>query len=410
MKGEWLRGMGRAGGPLVTIVVSLAVLVLVIAWLSGAFVEKVPPGRTEPEVRLAAGAMTDEVHEISKQAIEEAVGTIKAASRSVLSAKLLATISELNVTAGDQVEPGDVLIRLDDAEYARRLEQGRQSVTSAEATREQAERDFERAQSLMASNAISRAEFDQSDRNLRVARAEEMRAQQALAEAEVMLSYTTIVAPKPGRVVDRLAEVGDMARPGEPLLVLYDAGSLRLEAPVMEQRAVELRVGQRLEVAIDALGRTFTATVDEIVPQADALSRSFLVKASLPPDDDLYEGMFGRLRIPAGERRHLCLNTDAIVRIGQLEFVDVVTPDGGLERRLVKTGQLGMPGRQEVLSGIAAGERVVLRPAQAGDAPTTTGPLAPADPPAPADPSAPADRSEGRFDEAGTLGGGGERR
>ncbi len=83
----------------------------------------------------------------------------------------------------------------------------------------------------------------------------------------------------------------------------------------------------------------------------------------------LYEGMFGRLRIPAGERRHLCLNTDAVIEVGQLEFVDVVLPDGNIERRLIKIGQLGMPGRQEVLSGVEAGERVVLH----GDASGTGG-------------------------------------
>jgi membrane fusion protein (multidrug efflux system) len=115
-----------------------------------------------------------------------------------------------------------------------------------------------------------------------------------------------------------------------------------------------------LKVYVDALTREFDATIDEIVPQAEAPSRSFLVKASLPRSEDLYEGMFGRLLIPAGERRHLCLATDAVVRIGQLEFVDVVLPDGELERRLIRTGQVGIPGRQEVLSGVEAGERIVL--------------------------------------------------
>jgi hypothetical protein len=77
--------------------------------------------------------------------------------------------------------------------------------------------------------------------------------------------------------------------------------------------------------------------------------------------------MFGRLLIPAGERRHLCLNTDALIEVGQLEFVDVVLPDGNIERRLVKTGQLGMPGRQEVLSGVEAGERVLIHGTEAAD-------------------------------------------
>ncbi len=89
------------------------------------------------------------------------------------------------------------------------------------------------------------------------------------------------------------------------------------------------------------------------------------MKASLPRSEDLYEGMFGRLRIPAGTRRHLCLATDAVRRVGQLEFVDVVTSKGSVERRYIKTGRVGIPGRIEVLSGLRAGEQVVLHAAAA---------------------------------------------
>jgi RND family efflux transporter MFP subunit len=197
---------------------------------------------------------------------------------------------------------------------------------------------------------------------LDVSSAEESRAEQAVNEGKAMLSYATIKAPRGGRIVDRLAEPGDTSRPGEPILVLYDATSLRLEAPVLEQLAVKLRAGDKLDVYIDALEREVESTIDEIVPQADAPSRSFLVKASIPRSDDLFEGMFGRLRIPAGQRRHLCLATDAIHKVGQLEFVEVVTSDEQIERRFIKTGRLGMPGRIEVLSGLRVGERVVIKP------------------------------------------------
>jgi multidrug resistance efflux pump len=136
--------------------------------------------------------------------------------------------------------------------------------------------------------------LDEANRRAQVARAEESRLQQAVEEAKISLSYTTIKAPKSGRVVDRQAEPGDMARPGVPLLTIYDATSLRVEAPVLEHLAVQLDVGQKLRVYVDAVEREFEATVDEIVPQADAPSRSFLVKASLPKSEDLYEGIFAR--------------------------------------------------------------------------------------------------------------------
>jgi RND family efflux transporter MFP subunit len=342
-------------------IVGFAVLILAIAWLAGAFTPKIEPGAVEPAVRKLAGEPTDQVHEVTKEYIEEAVGTLRAARRTAISAKVLATIEEITVTAGDQVEAGDVLVRLDAKELQARLRQADQALIGAVAARKQAEHDYNRTKSLHEKRVASQAELDRATADLDVAKAEEARQTEAVDEAKAQVSYATITAPKAGRVVDRLAEEGDTARPGEPLLVLYDASSLRLEAPVPEKLAVKLQVGQQLEVSIDALGRKETATIDEIVPQVDAASRSFLVKAALPPSAGLYEGIFGRLLIPAGTRRHLCLATDAIRRVGQLEFVDVVLPDETVETRLIKTGRMGMPGRIEVLSGLRADETVILR-------------------------------------------------
>jgi len=342
------------------VVVGLIGLAMVIAWIAGVFTEKIPPGESAPMVRTLQGQATDVVHEVEKDYIEEAVGTLKAANRSEISAKVLATISGISVSAGDFVQEGDLLVELDTQELSARLNQAKESLAATRAALQEAESDFKRNQRLFESNAVSRQAYEVSERNLSVARADERRAQEAVREAEVLLSYSKIRAPRDGRIVDRLAEPGDTAQPGKPLLTLYDVQTLRLETPVRESLALQLSVGDRLEVQVDSVDKQFTATIDEIVPQADAASRSFLVKANLPRDENLFEGMYGRLQIPAGTRRHLCLATDAIRRVGQLQFVDVVLPDGTLQRRLIKTGRLGIPGRVEVLSGVEANERVVI--------------------------------------------------
>lgn len=354
------KAVWRVVKHVVPITLGLVALIVLIAWLAGTFVKKIEPAREDRAARKLAEELTDIVHEVEKQYIEEAIGTLRASSRTIVSAKILATIEEITVTAGDEVQAGDLLVRLNDDELEARLQQAKQSVVVAQATREEAELAFTRDSDLFGQNVIAKATYDKSKAALDIARAQVQRADEAVREAEFLLAYTMITAPKAGRIVDRLAEPGDTASPGIPILVLYDATSLRLEAPVMEQLAVKLRPGDKLDVYVDALERELEATIDEIVPQADAPSRSFLVKASLPRSDDLYEGMFGRLRIPAGTRRHLCLATSAIQRIGQLEFVDVVLPDGSLEKRYIKTGRLGIPGRVEVLSGLKADEQVVL--------------------------------------------------
>jgi len=345
------------------LVVGMVLLVAVIAWLAGVLVDKIQPGPAVAADRVMAPADKDRwdiVHEVRKEYFEEAVGTLKAASRTEISARVLAVINKIYVSAGTPVQEGAKLIELDPRNLETQLSQAKAALAAADAAANQAEGDYQRALKMGARNLISQQEMDGATRKRDVTRAELDHARQAKTEAEVMLSYATITAPKAGMIVDRLAEEGDTARPGVPLLVLYDPASLRLEAPVMEDLAIKLKLGQTLMVHIDATDSDVRATVDEIVPKAEAASRSFLVKVKLPRSPKLKEGMYGRLLVPAGTRRHLCLATAAIDTIGQLEFVWVIRPDRSMERRFIKTGRLGMPGRVEVLSGLKAGERVLL--------------------------------------------------
>jgi membrane fusion protein (multidrug efflux system) len=340
--------------------VGLVALVAIIAWLAGALGSKIQPGQQAVAARPLAGRPTALVQELIEPYTEEAVGTLKAADRTVISARILATVERMAVAAGDRVETGDLLVQLTAGEYRARVEQADEALSAAIATRSESETAFQRAQELYTGRAIPRSQFDAVEARVKVARADEARARQALEEAKVLYSYTRILAPKAGRIVDRLVEPGDTVSPGQALLVLYDPETLRLEAPVSEAHAVKLKVGQALAVHIDALDENVSGTIAEIVPQADAPSRSFLVKAAVPRTSGLYEGMFGRLLIPAGRRRHLYIPVSAVQSIGQLEFVDVALSDGTLERRYVKTGRPGADDAVEALSGLRAGERVVV--------------------------------------------------
>lgn len=348
------------------VTIGLAVLVVIIAALSGMFTEKIAPGRTGEIARhtVSSDVPTDTVHEIVQPYVAESIGTLRAAARTDVSAQIAARILEIRVRAGDRVEVGDVLVRLDPSEFESALGEAEGAVVSAEASLRLAQQDFDRMAELVKQNAIAKAQYDAADRTVKTSQAQLDQARQAVARAKVRLGYTVIDAPQSGTIVDTLAEPGEIASPGRPLLTLYDLSSLRLEVPIMENLAGKIRTGDHLSVQIDALeNRQFEATVDEIVPQAQAASRSFLVKLRLPKIDGAYEGMFGRLQIPAGERRHLCLNQQAVQTIGQLNFVDVVRDDNTLERRMVKLGRVGIPGRVEVISGLEPNERVLLRTA-----------------------------------------------
>ncbi len=344
--------------------VGLVVLVLIIAVLSGMFVEKIAPGRSGDVIRqtVSADARTDAVHEIVMPYVAEAIGTLRAASRTDVSAQVAARILEIRVKAGDEVEVGDVLIRLEPSEFQATLGEAEAAAVAAEASVRQALLDYERSAELIKQNAIAKASFDKSTRMVTTSQAQLEQARQAVERAKVRLSYMVIDAPQAGTVVDTLAEPGEITSPGVPLVTIYDLSSLRLEVPLMENLAGKIRPGERLAVQIDALqDQQFEATVDEIVPQAQAASRSFLVKLRLPKIEGAYEGMFGRLKVPVGDRRHLCLNQQAVQTIGQLTFVDVVREDNTLERRMVKLGREGDKDHVEVISGLEPNERVLLR-------------------------------------------------
>ncbi len=367
----------RIGLPVLTAVALLGALGLVIAWMSGVFEEKIDAGQVEtvrPRATPKQLAGAYEVQARVKPYVEEAVGTLKAASRTEVASRVMAPIEEVTVRAGSVVRRGDVLIRLERRNLETKLSQAEASLAAVEAERNNAANTYTRTRELFEKTVRTRESLDEATEAYRVAQARLAHAEQALAEARVQLSYTTIAAPKDGVVVDRLAEEGDMAQPGVPLLVLYDPTSLRLEVPVMENLAVNVHAGDELEVRIDALDQTVRAVVDEKVPQAEAASRSFLIKVRLPRLEGMYEGMFGRLRIPSGRRRHLCLHAGAVETVGQLEYVDVINPDNTLQRRLIRTGRVGYADHVEVLSGLEAGERVVLKRPGTADPPNTIPP------------------------------------
>jgi RND family efflux transporter MFP subunit len=275
-----------------------------------------------------------------------------------VAARILARIEEVRVRAGSEVKAGDVLVVLDARDLEARVGETGEALRAARARLELARAEKGRVDELIAAGVATRARLDQVTSELRVASAELDRLEQSRSEAETALSHTQIRSPVDGRVVDRLAEPGDTTVPGQPLLRIYDPSVLRVEAPVRESLAVRLQVGDPLRVEVPAVGDAFAGVIDEIVPFAEPGARTLLVKVRLPADARLFAGLFARVAIPAGRIERLAVDAGAVERVGQLEFATVVRGDGAFERRLVTTGAGLEGGRVEVLSGLAAGDRV----------------------------------------------------
>lgn len=336
----------------------LLVIAVAVGWLSGWFESKIPGDGAVPGVaQVIAESDTVAVESVVEPAFEWASGTVRSARRTTVAARILARIEEVRVTAGEDVAAGDLLVILDARDLRARAAGAREALKAAEAQRDLAQSELERADALLKRGVGTRQRYDQALSALQVSEAEVDRLLQGVREAETALSYTEIRVPAAGRVIDRLAEPGDTVSPGQPLLRLYDPTALRVEVPVRESLAVRLRVDDELRIEVPALAETLTGPIDEFVPFAEPGARTLLVKVRMPSDDRLFSGLYARVAVPAGERSRLLVPAEAVTRIGQLEFVTVIE-ESGPARRMVTSGQRMADGRVDILSGLAAGERV----------------------------------------------------
>ncbi len=153
--------------------------------------------------------------------------------------------------------------------------------------------------------------------------------------------------------------MGTMVTPGQPLFYLETPGQPELHAWVAESLLPYISVGQRFDVTVDALKKTVSGVVREIVPQAETTTRTVLVKIALAPDKDLVNGMFGRFNISYGSYSTLVIPRRSVREVGQIRVVDVVRPDGRISRRFVTLGKVHGD-LVEVLSGLTAGEEVLV--------------------------------------------------
>lgn len=281
----------------------------------------------------------------SHVATEEVVGTVRSKLRAVVEAKVTGRVLESLATPGALVRAGDLLARIEVQEIQAKVDQ-------AKATLDQAQRDFERQKQLFASNTSTRQEYDAANARVSVATA-------GLSEAETMMGYARVTAPFDGVVTRKLADVGDLAMPGRPLFEIEAPTNLRFEADLPEAILDRIQMGATMRVRVASVAEPMEATVSEIAPVADPVSRTFRVKLDLPSAPGLRTGQFGRVSVPIAETQLLLIPASAVIRRGQMELVYVVK-EGHASLRLVKTGK-ALTNGLEILSGIEAGETVAIR-------------------------------------------------
>lgn len=299
-----------------------------------------PPATSPVDVHVST--LTDAAAGLSFPALVESDQEARLATR------MSGTIRTLRVDVGDRVRTGDVLVELDEADLRARLTQARAAETLAEQS-------HQRFTNLVRDRAASQHELDQATAALEAARGQRQ-------EVEAQLAYTTLRAPFDGVITRRMADPGDLAAPGQPLLILTGTGALRLVADLPARRAGVLRPGSEVTFRIDGITQPIPGVVERVVEAVGAQARTFRVEAvtrtAIPT---VIPGTYARMQIEQTDASIRWIPSDALVRRGQLTGVYTVE-DGLLRLRWIRVGQ-ERGDAVEFLSGPLGLEEVVRRPA-----------------------------------------------
>ncbi len=293
-------------------------------------------------------------------------GVVEAVRQATVSARITGEVAAVYFDVDQFVPKGKVIVRFKDTEQKARVAQTRAALKEAEARFADAKQDFDRIADLYRKKAVSKAEFDRAKAALEAAEARIEAARAALAEATEQLEHTVVRAPYAGVVIERHVEPGETARVGQPLMTGLSLEKLRVRVDVPQTVIDAVRQRRQAQVQLPD-GRRLASEQVTIFPVAHTASHTFRVRVLLPDGQHgLYPGMLVKTRFQVGQERRLVVPASAVAHRSEVTAVYVVDEAGGVHMRQVQLGRRLADGRQEILSGLEAGERVALDPIRAG--------------------------------------------
>lgn len=394
----------------------LLVPIVALFLISCEYVSRTPEAGVRPATTVAVDAQAARLGTLLPPV--EIVGTTTPEQSAVVRARSEGRIEQPHVGVGDKVMGGQEIARLEDdllkqalAEANAALAAARAEAASAETsvkeahlTFEQAKIEAERYAQLVARGFISQQESEQratvarttaerlsSQTALLQAARQRVAAQEALvAQAKERLSYVSITAPMTGQVLEELTDPGNFLRVGNGIVRIGDLSQIEIVASVSELDLGRVTLGSTVSVRLDAFPETvWQGKVIRISPQADPVNRLVPISVLLlNTTGKLSAGLLARIDIAPRGESHVIIPAAALsqesrnTQVAEVSrepaatdgqgnkmglatvFIVQETPQGLIaEERQVTIGRR-VDEQVEVLTGLRAGERIVVRSAQ----------------------------------------------
>ncbi|OPY12300.1 MAG: Multidrug resistance protein MdtA precursor [Syntrophus sp. PtaB.Bin001] len=345
-------------------------------------------GRLVPAV-VVDTASVSRIYPSQTFSLLNASGYVVAQRKAAVASKITGRLIALSVEEGSRVRAGEVIARLEDEDARAARDQAAANLKSMQANTAQTEADwqnanldYQRKKQLLKRDVISRSEFDAVEaRYLRAkaavaaAKATEKAGEAALNGAQTALDYALIRAPFDAVVLTKNADIGDIVTPvgaaanaKAAVVTIADLNSLQVEVDVSESNLALVKIGQPCEIQLDAFPDVrFRGIVHTIVPTADRTKATIMVKVRfLDKDPRVLPEMSAKVAFlsrppgPEEQRLRTAVNASALVKRDGRIVAFKIADDHVREIAVDKGDTFG--DLVEVISGLQAGDRVVVKP------------------------------------------------
>jgi len=270
---------------------------------------------------------------------------------------------------GDRVSAGDVVSRLNDADYRAQMEAARCQLDLARVETQRAGSDLDRYKKLFASGAISQKNLDDAVYAFKAAGAREGQAASLLKQAELAVEHTTLTSPFSGTVLKKISRQSEMVAAGTPVLVLGQLNPFKVAITVPAGQVENWEQGSEAWITTGEIpgspakgqeGKA-RAVVHLISPSAEGLTGSFRVDLKVDsPGVDLRPGRVVEVTRNIATGNGLWIPLKSVVSRGEnLKYAFVLKPDGTVDQREIRPGRV-TGDLVQVLSGLNPGERVIV--------------------------------------------------
>lgn len=336
----------------------------VAAWMG-----TVAPAALAADVRDNAGQIL--TVQTSRVAMTEMVpGSIVPDQQAKIASRLMGYIRNLDIQVGQAVKEGQLLFAIDPTDINSQIRQAQSAVAQARAALADAKADYDRFAKLFKEQSVPQQQFDKVKLQYQVAQENLSAAQAAFDQAQGQMRYADVKAPFDGVVVQKLAVSGDLAAPGNPVLILENRKLMSVQVEVSSDLYKLLKLGDQAQVMVEGRAEVLTGTISNLVAAANPITRTHTVKLSMNGQSNgVNSGAFARVAFSRGERNTFLIPQAAVHERGGIVGVFVVDADQIARFRMVRVGQV-QGDQVEIQAGLEAGERVLLRselPARNGD-------------------------------------------